>query len=76
VTTFICPKPCQQCHDRRAILDKDDRLRCANCNTTRGRVSGRTTAFVEAVVKKFGRLDQPVQLRHQQKERGAEERRE
>lgn len=59
---FITPAPCRQCFDREAVLDKGDTLFCAHCGAQRGRLSGRTTTFVEAVVKRFGQLDQPVRL--------------
>lgn len=68
--TFIVPRACAQCHDRRAE-NKGDKLFCMNCGAERGRFSGRSARFVEAVVKQFGPLDSPVQLRHQQKEDGA-----
>jgi hypothetical protein len=71
MTIYLTPRACQQCQDRRAIPDRSGRLHCMNCNATRGRVSGRTTAFVEAIIKRYGRLDAPVTLRHQQKEDGA-----
>jgi hypothetical protein len=70
----MAPRPCRQCHGRRADLDNDNRLRCRHCDATRGRVSGSVVAFIEAVVKAFGPLDRPVQLRHQKEAAPGEQR--
>lgn len=75
MTTFITPRLCQHCSDRRAE-NRSDKLLCVSCGATRGRVSGRTTRFVEAIIKKFGPLDRPVRLRHQNEAAPCEQRRE